>query len=192
MLFRKSLSGLSDEELVIRFQQGESRALDVLYQRYGSPLLRFLYRMLWRDTQRAKDALQDIFVKVLERPGYVDPARKFSTWLYAVANNYCKNEYRREANRDAAMLNQFLTPSQAAVEGDQMDQAIFRRALDKLLDEEGETARTIIVLRYEMDLELDEIALVLDCPEGTVKSRLFYLRQRLAQSLGPYKIILEK
>jgi RNA polymerase sigma-70 factor (ECF subfamily) len=64
--------------------------------------------------------------------------------------------------------------------------------LDKLLDEEGELARTIIVLRYEMDLELDEIASVLNCPEGTVKSRLFYLRQRLAQSLGPYKIMLEK
>jgi RNA polymerase sigma-70 factor (ECF subfamily) len=192
MLFRKSLSGLSDEELVIRFQQGEGRALDVLYQRYGSPLLRFLYRMLWRDAQRAKDALQDIFVKVLERPMQVDPARKFSTWLYAVAHNYCKNEYRKEANRDAAMLNQIISPTHTDFGGDQMDQAVFRRALDKLLDEEGELARTIIVLRYEMDLELDEIASVLNCPEGTVKSRLFYLRQRLAQSLGPYKIMLEK
>ncbi len=122
----------------------------------------------------------------------VDPTRKFSTWLYAVAHNYCKNEYRKEANRDAAMLNQIIAPAQAALEGDQMDQAIFRRALDKLLDEEGELARTIIVLRYEMDLELEEIASVLDCPEGTVKSRLFYLRRRLAQSLGPYKIMLEK
>jgi RNA polymerase sigma-70 factor (ECF subfamily) len=191
MLFRRSHKDESDEELVVRFQQGESRALDELYQRYGSPLLRYLHRMLWRDTHRAQDAVQDIFVKVLERPNHIDPKRRFSTWLFSVAHNYCKNEYRREAIRDAAMHNQMTVLSTLETQHDHGDQDKFRFALDRLLEEEGEEARSMLILRYEMEMSIDEIARVMDCPAGTIKSRLFNLRQRLAKSLVHYKNILE-
>ena len=73
-----------------------------------------------------------------------------------------------------------------------LDKKAFQEALDKVLQEEGEEARTMFVLRFELDMPFAQIGPILDCPEGTVKSRLFHLKKRLARVLDPYKTILEK
>ncbi len=192
MIFGKSLRHRSDEELIIRLQSGEGRALEEIYRRYSPLLLRYFYRMLWQDKAIAQDALHDVFMKIIENPFRVDSKRIFSTWIYSVAHNHCKNEYRKRAFRQSAIAQlplDTMTPDHADAT---LDKQAFQVALDKILAEEGEDARTMLVLRFELDMPFAEIGLVLDCPEGTVKSRLFYLKKRLAQVLDPYKTILEK
>ncbi len=189
MIFGKSLSSRPDEELIIRLQGGEVRALEEIYQRYSPPLLRYFYRMLWQNKARAQDALHDVFMKIIENPSRVDPQRAFSTWIYSVAHNHCKNEYRKKAFRDAT--NRPLETPMEEPAGNTLDRKAFQEALEKVMQQEGEEARTMLVLRFELDMPFAEIGAVMDCPEGTVKSRLFYLKKRLAQVLEPYKIILE-
>lgn len=192
MNFWKSLRHLPDEELIIRLQAGEGRALEELYRRYSPLLLRYLYRMLWQDRARAQDALHDVFIKIIEKPERMDADRKFSTWIYSVAHNLCKNEYRKEAFRLASMNGHLVPDIVMPTEGSSLDRRSFHNALAVMLREEGEEMRTMLVLRYELDMSFAEISDVVDCPEGTVKSRLFYLKKRLAQALDAYKIILEK
>ncbi len=192
MIFGKSLSRLPDEELIVRLQGGEGRALEEIYRRYSPLLLRYFYRMLWKDKERAQDALHDVFMKIIENPLRIDPQRTFSTWMYSVAYNHCKNEYRRQAFRQSAMTTM---PTETIVSANvemALDRKAFSETLDRVLQEEGDEARTMIVLRYELELPFAEIGAVLDCPEGIVKSRLFYLKKRLAFALDPYKTILEK
>ena len=192
MIFGKSLSRQPDVELIKRLQSGEGRALEEIYRRYSPLLLRYFHRMLWQDKARAQDALHDVFMKIIENPARIDSKRIFSTWIYAVAHNHCKNEYRKHAFRNASGAS---NPTETIIQdhaGATLDRKAFQDALDKILEEEGEEARTMLVLRFELDLPFAEIGAVLDCPEGTVKSRLFYLKKRLAQSLIAFKTILEK
>jgi RNA polymerase sigma-70 factor (ECF subfamily) len=73
-----------------------------------------------------------------------------------------------------------------------LDQLAFQQKLDQVLCEEDEDVRAMFSLRFELEMDVSEIARVLQCPEGTVKSRLFYLKKRLASRLQHYKLVLEK
>ncbi len=191
-LHRTSLAERTDEELVTQLQAGEGAALDELYRRYSPLLLRYFYRMLWQERARAQDALHDVFMKIIEKPGRVIAERSFSTWIYSVAHNHCKNEYRRHAVRTSTMNGHRTDASVQAHGGTSIDHHSFQQALDLVLQEEGEEARTIVALRFELEMSFAEIGQVLAIPEGTVKSRLFYLKKHLAKVLEPYKSIIEK
>ena len=192
MLFGKSFKDLSDEELMDKVTGGSERALEEIYQRYSQPLLRYFYRMLWQDKNKAEDFLHDIFIKVLQKPSQFDSGRKFSTWIYSVAHNFCKNEYRKRAFRNSVHANlkgkEFINESIT----NQLDQQSFQMALEEVLKEEDEEARTIFTLRYELEKSIAEISEIINYPEGTIKSRLFYLKKRLANKLDQYKVVLEK
>src|SRR5687768_6091898 len=85
----------SDEELMALVERGSHASLDELYARYSGRLLAYFTRMLDRDEALAQDFLHDLFLKIKERPELVDTRRGFRTWMYSVAHNMCKNEYRR-------------------------------------------------------------------------------------------------
>lgn len=192
LFFNHDLKKLSDEALMEKASQGSERALEVIYHRYSQPLLRYFYRMLWQDKAKAEDFLHDLFIRLLDNQSAFDSSRKFSTWLYSIAHNMCKNEYRRQAFRmqaNSLMVISDHTPESA---GYQMDQLAFQQKLDQVLSEEDEDVRTMFSLRFELDMDVNEIAHILQCPEGTVKSRLFYLKKRLASRLQEYKLVLEK
>lgn len=189
---RTPLTGRTDEELITRVQAGESAALNELYRRYSPLLLRYFYRMLWQDRARAQDALHDVFVKLIEHPERVNAERKFATWIYSVAHNLCKNEYRSHTVRMTAMNGHSAETTVPALGGSSIDRKAFQEALEVVLREEGEESRSIVVLRFELEMSFAEIGRVLDMPEGTVKSRLFYLKKHLARVLEPYKMIIEK
>ncbi len=191
-LQRTSLAERTDEELVTRLQAGESAALDELYRRYSPLLVRYFYRMLWQDRPRAQDALHDVFMKIIEKPERVNAQQSFATWIYSVAHNLCKNQYRNQAVRKAAMNGHAVEAVEDAQGGHSMDHQSFHESLELVLRQEGEEARTIVVLRFEMEMSFAEIGQVLALPEGTVKSRLFYLKKHLAKVLEPYKTIIEK
>jgi RNA polymerase sigma-70 factor, ECF subfamily len=186
------MTGLSDEDLMDKACGGDERALEIIYQRYSQPLLRYFYRMLWQDKSKAEDFLHDLFIKIMEKQIQFDSERKFSTWIYSIANNMCKNEYRKQAFRSSIQHSFNGNAIIAASITQQLDHASFHQTLERLLVDEGEEARTLFVLRHELDMSVAEISQVINCPEGTVKSRLFYLKKKLALALEHYKVVLEK
>lgn len=189
--FRKRRSHLSDEELMQKVHQGSEVALTEIYQRYSTPLMRYFARMLWRDHQKAQDFLHDVFIKIIDNPQRFDGTRKFSTWIFSVAHNMCKNEYRRKTNHER--LNGFHINEVVNVDvHDNMDRMTINCQLDKMLDELDEEDKTLLLLRYEENLSIEQISEVVFLAEGTIKSRLFYLRKDLAKKLNGYKMIFNE
>jgi len=175
------MSGFPDEELMRRVHNGDERALTVIYSRYSKKIVRYFYRMLWKDEAKAQDFLHDLFVKIIEKPQQFDADRKFSTWIYSAAFNMCKNEYRNQNLRQSA---------KTIIETDSyqpdMDHKNFQSVLLNVLNHADENDRNLFILKYELDLSLSEIASIMDCPEGTVKSRIFYLKKKLVLQLQAY------
>ena len=187
-LFRTEHRELSDERLMELVRRGDERAFASLYDRYQHKLMSYFHRMLWHDRERAQDFLQDLFTKLAQRPESYDPARPFSTWLYSVANNMCKNEYRREEVRKKAApeLRHEANGTVQATAGDGLDRAHFSERLDAELDLLAHDHKATFVMRYHEDMAIKEIAVAFGCSEGTVKSRLFYTLKKLAERLKEF------
>lgn len=191
IFFKKRPSIQTDEELMRKVHQGSEAALTEIYQRYSTPLMRYFTRMLWRDRQKAQDFLQDLFIKIIDNPQRFDGSRKFSTWLYSIAHNMCKNEYRRKENHNRLYEVHYTEPEQVDL-ADNLDKQIVRHKLDLMLDELDEVDKTLLLLRYEQDLSIEQISEIVFMPDGSVKSRLFYLRKELAKKLNAFKVIFNE
>lgn len=189
-IFRKTYQDQSDESLMARVGKGDERALDELYQRYSGKLLHYFFRMLNYDEARAQDLLQDLFIKLIEKPHLFDARRKFSTWLFAIASNMIKNEYRSRQVRRIMTYPEDLGRLEVAedrLSGQEwLDLQQFGNCLEAELQQLSETHREVFILRYQQDLSIKEIAEVMTCSEGTVKSRLFYALRKLAKELKTF------
>ncbi len=192
-LGRKKYKDLSDEELMTYVQKGEKQAFDEIYSRYSSKLLFYLYRMLNRDEEKSQDILHDLFIKVIDRPELFDTTKKFSTWLYTIATNLCKNEYRSQNVR--SIVSKVDDPEIYGSEGEKssssVDYSIFMNRLEEELSQLSEQHREVFTLRFQGDLSLKEISEVVGCPEGTVKSRLFYTLKKLSTNMSDFKELLK-
>jgi len=186
-LFRTDYKALSDERLMEMIVRGDERAFGALYDRYQRKLITYFSRMLWNDRERAQDFLQELFTKIARKPDSYDPSRPFSTWLYSVANNMCKNEYRREGTRKAAVPHLKAETSHVdGIHGDGVDRERFRERLDQELDKLDPDQKATFVMRYHEDMAIKEIAAAFAISEGTVKSRLFYTLKKLAERLNEF------
>jgi RNA polymerase sigma-70 factor (ECF subfamily) len=109
--------------------------------------------------------------------------RKFSTWIFSIAHNMCKNEYRRWEIRQFVEIDfdAIRYDTESAIE--RIDREDFKRILAAELDAMDEDHRAAFLLRYEENFSIREISDVLNCPEGTVKSRLYYTARKLAARL---------
>lgn len=187
-LFRSNPKELSDERLMEAVVRGDERAFATLYDRYQRKLNTYFRRMLWNDAEKAQDAVQELFTKIAQRPAAYDGSRSFSTWLYSVANNMCKNEYRSaEVRRNAAP--EVLAEQRTSTPGDhgaEVDRERFRQRLDAELDRMDPDQKATFVMRYHEDMAIKEIAVAFGISEGTVKSRLFYTLKRLSQRLNEF------
>jgi RNA polymerase sigma factor (sigma-70 family) len=188
-LFRPTYESEADEQLMVRVAKGDSRAFEALYDRHNGALLRYFHRMLWKDKEKAEDFTQDFFMKIIKAPEAFDAKRKFSTWMYSVAHNMCKNEYRRMEIRKPVQF-EHAAGSAIGEDGDnfgkRIDRKAFMRRLFDELEQLDENHRTTFLLRYEENFSIREISEVLDCSEGTVKSRLFYTLRRLSGKLSEF------
>jgi RNA polymerase sigma factor (sigma-70 family) len=183
---QKGYTELRDEELMERVLRGDRDAFSEIYDRYADIMLRYFYRMLWQDREHAEDMVQDLFVKMIRKPELYDPGRTFRPWLFSVAANMCKNEYRKaEVRRQAAQ--EIRAGGAMATSGDElalrMDRDEMLLALDRAIENLEPHHRETFILRYKHDLPLKEIAEVTGCSEGTVKSRLFYATKKLTLEL---------
>lgn len=189
--FRKNYHSESDEALLTFIAKGQERAFNVLYERYASRMHYYFYRMLYQDTEKANDFTQDFFVKVIEHAKRFDANRKCSTWMYSIANNMCKNEYRRveRYNKNNAMYTRDFVETiempcgESRFLPERIDRELFSQHLDQAINELELIHRECFVLRYREELSIREISQILNCPEGTIKSRLYYSLKKLSVKL---------
>lgn len=187
MIFRRKNKIYSDSELMQQIVSGDQAAFSELYHRYKGRMYYYFYRMLGNSAEQANDFLQELFMKIIEKPESYNPAYSFSTWLYSVANNMCKNEYRhrgvcREYRESEIFKPQVDFINENTIAPEQVIEKIFE-ALNFLGDEH----RSAFVLRYREGFSIKEIAAILELPEGTVKSRLFNAKKMLAEKLDYLK-----
>tara|TARA_R110002072_G_scaffold302402_2_gene485150 strand:- start:19497 stop:20087 length:591 start_codon:yes stop_codon:yes gene_type:complete len=194
-LIKPQYKSMTDESLMISISKGEKKAFDEIYVRYSSPLLGYFMRMLWRDREKAEDFVHDIFAKIIRKPELFDPSRKFKTWLYSVANNMCKNEYKKQEvrkNTSTGLDGHYaLSDSNSNVMAEVQD-AQFREEFEESLEALDAKHKETFRLRHIEGLSIKEIAEVLELSDGTVKSRLFYATKYLAKSLKEFNPVLNR
>jgi len=172
------MPGLTDSELLIRFRAGDECALELLFERYEAPLYHFLLGML-RNHHQAEDALQETFIKALEKTGNVQPD-KFKSWLFTVAFREAmllKRKQKRDPHQaiDAADMTADLGPSaeDGLLQGEQIHQ--MRQLLEMLPPAQREVIRARI---YE-GKRYREIAATQGCPVNTTLARMHEGLKRL-------------
>jgi RNA polymerase sigma-70 factor, ECF subfamily len=186
----------SDEELMLRIREGNVAAFDALYERYSKRLYTYFFRMLNFNKESAEDALQDLFMKIAETPAKFDTSRSFKTWVFSVASNTCKNFYRHRQVVNDSRDN--LLPAENEVFSEDVflqlagciDSKIFRQMLENIIEELPAEKKEAFILRYQEDKPIAEIALIQQCPEGSVKSRLYYTLRLLEEKLKMFKPVL--
>ena len=191
-LFKPKYNSLTDEELMKALSKGDQRAFDELYKRFYAQLLGYFKNMLWGDREKAEDMVHDIFAKIIKNPDYFDTNRSFRTWLFSVASNMCKNEYKKQAVRKNTSTGvedyRFISSSTNVLA--EVQDIQFQQAFEENLAKMDEKHREVFALRHLEGLSMKEIAEVMEINEGTVKSRLFYATKFLAEKLKVYNPVL--
>ena len=182
-------SSHTDNELMQLIVERDSLAFSELYDRYNRMLVNYFYKMLWQDEEKSQDFMQDLFTKIVEKPKSFDIKRNFKTWMFSVANNMCKNEYRKQAVRKNTSYNldeSYQIKDTAMNAMDSLQDTQFSEKLTVELAKLDEKQKSTFVMRYFQDLSIKEIAETLECSEGTIKSRLFYTLKKLTVSLKDF------
>jgi RNA polymerase sigma-70 factor (ECF subfamily) len=183
-----------DQQLVERVQRGDKGAFDLLVSKYQRKIFRQLSRLI-RDSAEVEDVAQEAFVKAYRALPNFRGESAFYTWLYRIAINTAKNYLVSQGRRvpttteadieeaetfdDGERLRDLNTP-ESMLRTKQVAEAV-NRAIDRL----PEDLRTAIVLREIEGLSYEEIAESMNCPIGTVRSRIFRAREAIAQELKP-------
>jgi RNA polymerase sigma-70 factor (ECF subfamily) len=162
----------TDEELIAGIACGDQTALAELCRRHERPLFHFLHRHTGgRDVD---DLYQETWLRVVRAAPRFDPSRRFTTWLYQIAVNLCRDRHRRLRTEPEPLGDEPVATGAGTM-------AVTEAALDlrRLLAALSEAQRSAVLLRYYHDLSEAEVADVLGCPRGTVKSRLHQAMARL-------------
>jgi RNA polymerase sigma-70 factor (ECF subfamily) len=183
----------ADQELVVRAQKGDKRAFDLLVLKYQQKVANLISRYI-RDPSEVLDVSQDAFLKAYRALPAFRGESAFYTWLYRIAVNTVKNHLVAQGRRPpgddveaevaeqmdmGARLRETGTPERQLL-SDEIAQTV-QRALDDLPDD----LRTAIVLREFEGMSYEEIATAMECPIGTVRSRIFRARDAIDKRLRP-------
>ncbi len=183
-----------DQQLVERVQQGDKRAFDLLVSKYQRKLGRLLSRFI-RDPSEVEDVTQEAFIKAYRAlPGFRGDSA-FYTWLYRIGINTAKNHLVAMGRRAPTSTELDAEEAEGVEAGEQLrdlntpeNQMMSRQVGDTVnqtLQELPEELRTAITLREIEGLSYEEIAAVMQCPVGTVRSRIFRAREAVAEKLRP-------
>jgi RNA polymerase sigma-70 factor (ECF subfamily) len=182
----------TDKELVKRVQKGDKGAFDLLVLKYEHKIVNLVMRYV-RDSEQALDITQEAFIKAYRALPRFRGDSAFYTWLYRIAVNTAKNYLAAQRRRpmdieldlqDAeqyglhAKLKETDTPEGVALSQELRD--TLERAIQALPDD----LRTAIILRELDGMSYEEIAQTMDCPVGTVRSRIFRARDAIAKRVG--------
>lgn len=168
-----------DEWLALACQRGRPEAFEDLVREMERPLLYYVAKLL-QDEDRALDVLQEIWLRVFRSIGQLKEPRHLRPWLYRVAHRLVVDGFRREGARTQAEEARALTADSATEESFAAEDAA---AIHQALDQLDPDRREVLILHFLEDMPLADIAVVIDCPLGTVKSRMFYAKQALREAL---------
>jgi RNA polymerase sigma-70 factor (ECF subfamily) len=155
---------------VERTLAGDPNAFEQIFEQYKNLVYKTAFLML-ENSSEAEDALQEIFLKAYRSLGTYNPSKgALSTWLYRITVNHCLNQRRKL--RHAFKLTRPSSESEPSIGPSLEEQLSDDQALQSALNRLSIKLRTVIILRFFLDLTYSEIAQVLDVPLGTVKSRL--------------------
>ena len=177
--------GVPTEDLILRFQRGQPRAFEALYDRYKEYIYRIAFSVL-RNREEAEDAVQEIFLDLLKAlPAYdVHGPARFETWLYRVALNRARMRLRRKVLPSAEWDDLEEGLERLPMPDSERPERVFivresAAALWRAVDQLPETHRLPVLMRYRDGLTYDEIAALLGVRLGTVKSRLYNAHKKL-------------
>ncbi len=163
---------------MVRFQAGDMDSFADLAGRYSAPLARLARRYL-KVREDAEEVRQETLLRVYSRAGTFRSGASFRPWIYRIAVNLCRDRTRRRQRLQWISLSDESAetrslPEENTPQGDQVVATNERvRLLHRLLDQLPEPQRTVILLKEFEELKFREIAEILDCPESTIKSRLY-------------------
>lgn len=182
-----------DEELVLRVQQGDKSAYDLLVIKYQHRIIQLVNRYI-KDSSDAQDVAQEAFIKAYRALGNFRGESAFYTWLYRIAINTAKNYLMSRSRRSAdaqvdvqdaeqiekaPQLQGMETPERQLLNEEIVE--TIKTAIAKLPEE----MRIAIMLREFEGMSYEEIAQAMDCPVGTVRSRIFRAREAIDSKLTP-------
>ncbi|NOQ36276.1 MAG: RNA polymerase sigma factor RpoE [Methylococcaceae bacterium] len=182
-----------DKDLVARVQRGDKSAYDVLVIKYQHKIIQLVNRYI-KDPSEAQDVAQEAFIKAYRALGNFRGDSAFYTWLYRIAINTAKNYLLSRSRRhsdyqvdiqdaeqleNAAQLKGMDTPEHLLMSDDIVE--VIETAIEKLPEE----MRTAIMLREFDGMSYEEIAQAMECPVGTVRSRIFRAREAIDKKLIP-------
>jgi RNA polymerase sigma-70 factor (ECF subfamily) len=184
----------TDQQLVERAQQGDTRAFDLLVKKYQHKIIGLIGRYV-HDHSEVQDVAQEAFIKAYRALDKFRSESAFYTWMYRIAINTAKNHLVSKGRRppgsdldigDAEVLDQSgrlsdIETPEASASRDQLEAAVFE-ALENL----PEDLRTAITLRELDGLSYEDIANIMQCPVGTVRSRIFRAREAVDKHIQPY------
>ncbi|RPJ73321.1 MAG: sigma-70 family RNA polymerase sigma factor, partial [Alphaproteobacteria bacterium] len=157
---------MDEQQAVERLRNGDMRAIGVLMAQYKGPLYSFILRMIGNyDT--AEDVFQETWIRVARAVHRFRGDSKFSTWLFQIAGNLCRDELRRVKGKTQVPVEDFteeLSCDPSVNPFKLMEAKRVREIVDELPDKMPE----VVILKYFHDLGDDEIAEIAGCPEGTV------------------------
>lgn len=190
-------SETADQLLVERVQQGDKKAFDLLVGKYQQKIFNLVLRFV-SDPDEALDVCQESFIKAYRAIGNFRGDSAFYTWLYRIAANTAKNYLATMKRRppktdlDAVEAEQYVTDGRLknvdTPEREMMRDEI-QHTVNKTIEGLPEELRTALLLREIEGMSYEEIAEVMDCPIGTVRSRIFRARDAVDKKLQP---LLEK
>ena len=183
----------TDKELVRRVKKGDKQAFDLLFLRYQHKILNLVSRYL-RDPDDVQDVTQEAFIKAFRALPRFRGDSAFYTWLYRIAINTAKNHLvarsRRPPGTDVDVEDaEFMDGTDALKESESPESALARdelkAAIDAAIVDLPDDLRSAVTLREFDGLSYEQIAEIMDCPVGTVRSRIFRAREAIDRAIEP-------
>jgi RNA polymerase sigma-70 factor (ECF subfamily) len=183
-----------DRQLVARAQRGDKRAFELLVEKYQRKLGRLLARFI-RDPAEVEDVTQEAFIKAYRALPAFRGDSAFYTWLYRIGINTAKNYLMALGRRAPTSTEVEAEDAEGFEDGEQLRDintpeslllsAEIAQTVNATIDELPEELRTAIQLREIEGMSYEDIARIMDCPIGTVRSRIFRAREAIAERLRP-------
>lgn len=188
---RRLTASVTDKQLVLRVQKGDKNAFDLLVIKYQQKVMSLIGRYV-HDSDEVQDVAQEAFIKAYRAlPGFRGDSA-FYTWLYRIAVNTAKNHLvsrsRRPPGSDVELEDaQYMDAGEALRDRETPESALFgeelRSTVNSALSALPDDLRTAVTLREFDGLSYEEIAEVMECPVGTVRSRIFRAREAIDKSV---------
>lgn len=172
---------LRDEWLALRCQHGDPSAFAELVAAMERPLMYFVAKLIG-DQDAALDVLQEVWLKAFLKIGRLEKPQRLRPWLYQLARGLaidrCRKAHAESRREQDHAIDHAAWTEESTFDIEDVD------ALHQALDKLDWKHREVLVLHFLEDLSIGEVAAIVDCPEGTVKSRLFHAKRALRVALG--------